>query len=127
MKITYPSQLRESKIYICRAFLDGIWVPGAVFEHNKLCVPMMSKAQEIGQYDVLINIDQAARLVWKNWDRQTEVPRGAVSAGEYFIAHTASPELTVLNETVAIGLVYRIGKIDPSEGIFGKMSVLDEV
>lgn len=88
---------------------------------------MVVNVQEIEIYDILQNVDQAARLIWTNWERNQNIPSGAVSAGEYYIAHSASDKLKVLSETVAIGMTYRMGRIDPQEGLFGKLAVVDEV
>lgn len=113
---------------MCRAFINGNWAPGAVSNRTNVCiVPMVVQAVEKEQYEVLQNVDQAARLIWTEWEPHREIPRGAVSAGEYYVAHSASPNLTLLSETLAIGMTFRMGKIDPAEGIFGKLSVVDEV
>lgn len=76
---------------------------------------------------MLQNVEQAARLVWKEWDRNTEIALKAVSADYYYVAHTPSPNLKIYSEKVAVGRTHWIGKIDPRYGLIGRMSVINEV
>lgn len=126
--ITDKSQLKEVRIYICRAIVNGVWEPGTLLNHTRLCqVSNIAKVYTTEQYEVLQNVEQAARLVWKDWDRNTEIPLKAVSADHFYIAHTPSTNLKIYSEKVALGRTHWIGKIDPRYGLIGRMSVVDEV
>lgn len=128
INITDRSQLKEIRIHICRAVVNGIWEPGTLLNRTRLCqVSNIEKVYSTEQYEVLQNVEQAARLVWKDWDRNTEIPLKAVSADYFYVAHTPSPNLKIYSEKLALGRTHWIGKIDPRYGLIGRMSVIDEV
>ncbi len=131
--ITDRSQIKEKKIYVCRTRLNGNWLPGALHEGTRICIAsLMVRVHQQSQYEVLQNVDQAARIVWKEWEWSVDTPDGAVLAGDlssatYYVAHAPSPSLRIYSENLAVGMAYLMGKVDPSEGVFGKLSVVDEV
>lgn len=72
-------------------------------------------------------MDNAARLVWSDW-QDDEVPAGAVSCGaDIYIAHRASPKFKLIDNNYPIGTSFLIGKVDVKEGLFGRISVINEV
>lgn len=105
-----------------------MWEPGTLLNKSRLCqVSNIEKVYTTEQYEVLQNVEQAARLVWKAWDRNTEIALKAVSADHYYVAHTHSPNLKIYSEKLAVGQTHWIGKIDPKYGLIGRMSVINEV
>lgn len=133
VNITDASQIREERIYVCRTRVNGNWVPGAITEGTRACiVSVIDRVFAQSQYEVLRNVEQAARLVWKDWEWSSEIPDGAVlvgdqSANDYYVAHSASKSLRIFTDKLAVGVSFLMGKVDPTEGVFGKLSVVDEV
>lgn len=127
LNLTNRSHVKQNKIFVCRARVNGNWVPGALFEYIPICIVSLVKVSEQHHYEVLQNVDQAARLIWKDWERSIGIPDLAISAGEYFIAHAVNPNLEIKSKELAIGMTHLMGKVDPHEGVFGKLSVVDEV
>ncbi len=87
------SQNLTSDFHVCRAAQRG----GGHFHAGHLsthlgggsCRIVVSSSSETGQqvlhlpkYQVLVNVDGAARLEWEPWHQFTPLPRGAVYADE---------------------------------------------
>lgn len=77
-------------IYVCRALHNGIYVTGSMKDVEEGClVTSLSIVKLYTKYDLLQNIDSAARVSWVYWDKYKEIPVGAVSpsnAENYFVA-----------------------------------------
>lgn len=125
------SAIQERKIYVCRANVNGNRIPGALIEKSpgkSTCVvSLVMKVYHQDKFEVLQNVDRAARLLWKDWEKNTHVPHSTVISDEQPIAHSTSPNFKVLDENLALGTSFLMGKIDMNLGLFGKMSVVTEV
>lgn len=128
--ISAKSAIKEREIYVCRAMVNGDRIPGALVQrgNKSVCVvAWLTQVYERDKYEILQNVDRAARLLWEDWERSREVPKSAVLSGDYFIAHSSSPNFKVISNNIAIGTSFLMGKIEPNLGFFGKMSVVTEV
>lgn len=126
--INKKPETKKNEIYICRALHNGAWIPGGLHEdrEDKCTVSFIGKVYEYERYEVLQNVDNAARLVWSDW-QDDEVPAGAVSCGaDIYIAHRASPKFKLIDNNYPIGTSFLIGKVDVKEGLFGRISVINE-
>ncbi|XP_015118448.1 protein unzipped [Diachasma alloeum] len=80
-----PSEQRE--MYVCRAAQSGVWVAGAQLKGEKRCtVTVLGTVQTVENYDLLENVDNAARLSWVSWDKFHQIPTGAVVTETMYVA-----------------------------------------
>lgn len=128
--ISAKAAIRERKIYVCRAKVNSKPIPGALIEKSPgkfICVvALVTQVHQKEKYEVLQNVDKAARLIWENWEKSIDVPNGAILSGEYYISHSTSLSFKMLPNDVNLGMLYLMGKIEQNLGIFGKMSVVTE-
>lgn len=80
----YTSPSENYTMYVCRAIVDGIIVPGHTQKHGQRTVCIVSLHMDVRThhtFDVLLNKHNGARIEWKSWDKYVPViPTGAVSA-----------------------------------------------
>lgn len=64
---------------MCRAIHSGVWVAGTQKEKEKVCtVTIHGVVQSYEKYELLENVDGAARISWIQWNKYTPPPVGAV-------------------------------------------------
>lgn len=79
----YNSENENHPIYVCRATIDGIAVPGHTQKRNSKmdCVISMHETHLRPVFDVLLNKGNGGKLTWKPWRKNQAVfLKGAVSA-----------------------------------------------
>ncbi|KYM99646.1 Protein unzipped [Cyphomyrmex costatus] len=79
----YANQAEERRLvlYVCRAMHSGVWVAGTQKEKEKVCtVTIHGVVQSYEKYELLENVDGAARISWTQWNKYTPSPVGAVYA-----------------------------------------------
>ena len=89
-----PSENTKRPIFVCRALHSGIWVAGSQQEGDKRCrVTLTGSVKSYEHYQLLENVDSAARLAWANWTKLGQPPTGAVASAEklYIARHAQSP------------------------------------
>ena len=92
---------------------------GGLKEGEKRCsVTSLSSVRSYDKYDLLENIQSAARVSWVDWDKYKDIPEGAVTpSGDetYFVSrHTAEEAIDSLGQTHYLGTLntkYGLGKI----------------
>lgn len=64
------------------------------------------------RYDLLLNVEKAARLTWVHWDKYVQPPDGSISTTETYVARHK-----VMNDDTVppVGFTHYIGKYDPSD------------
>lgn len=80
---TYANQAEKPEVrrplYVCRAMHSSVWVAGTQRDKEKVCtVTIHGVVQSYEKYELLENIDGAARTAWDHWDRFMQSPLGAV-------------------------------------------------
>lgn len=80
----YTSQTENYIMYVCRATVDGIIVPGHTIKRDQRIVCIVSLHMDVRThhtFDVLLNKHNGARIEWKKWNKYVPtIPKGAVSA-----------------------------------------------
>lgn len=72
-------EARRPALYVCRAMHSGVWVAGTQKENEKVCtVTIHGVVQSYEKYELLENVDGAARISWVHWDRYMQPHLGAV-------------------------------------------------
>lgn len=112
----------QHPVYICRATVTGVWVTGQLRPQNHVCiVSLYKKVEEYHQFEVLVNIDNSARLSWKGKNKYTNIPQGAVTTGESRILVARKP----LETNKAGSMTHYVGTFNPSENL-GVYHLVDE-
>ncbi|XP_063972449.1 protein unzipped [Diachasmimorpha longicaudata] len=80
-----PGQRRA--MYVCRAAESGVWVAGAQLKGEKKCtVTVLGTVKNMENYDLLENVDNAARLSWVTWNKFLPIFPGAVVTETMYVA-----------------------------------------
>ncbi|XP_018365953.1 PREDICTED: protein unzipped isoform X1 [Trachymyrmex cornetzi] len=73
------AEIKRLVLYVCRAMHSGVWVAGTQKEKEKVCtVTIHGVVQSYEKYELLENVDGAARISWIQWNKYTPPPVGAV-------------------------------------------------
>lgn len=124
-----PEKDRGTSIFVCRALYNGIWVAGGQKKGDKRCaVTMSGNVKHYDRYDLLENVDGAARLVWVDWDKFHVAKVGTVgtmTTDKMYVAR----HVAVKNETDdarSVRQTHYIGTLNAQE-TFGMISYVKEV
>ncbi|KMQ98190.1 clip-associating protein [Lasius niger] len=86
---TYANQAEKPEakrrpLYVCRATHSSVWVAGTQKDKEKVCtVTIHGVVQSYEKYELLENIDGAARIAWVHWDKYLQAHhQGAVYVGD---------------------------------------------
>ena len=85
---------RQKPLYVCRVLHTTVWVAGTQKGDEQRCtVTIHGSVQSYDKYELLENVDNAARVNWQHWDKYKPTPIGAVATENMFIArHAASSD-----------------------------------
>lgn len=93
---TYANQAEKPEtrpLYVCRAIHNGVWVAGMQRNKEKVCtVTMHGVVQSYEKYELLENVDGAARIAWDHWDKYLQPHLGAVYVDKMLIARHMVPK-----------------------------------
>ncbi|XP_053987878.1 protein unzipped [Hylaeus volcanicus] len=74
-------------LYVCRVLHTTVWVAGSQRGDEKRCtVTIHGNVQSYDKYELLENVDNAARVNWEHWDKYKPTPIGAVATEKMFVA-----------------------------------------
>lgn len=92
--------------YVCRFQHAGRLEIGATDEEESSSCRIVYYGQIIirDKFEVLVNVQQAGRLVWTKWDRSHMSFIGAVQVGEQYVGRVKTAD----------GQQYRLGHLDPT-------------
>lgn len=114
-------------VFVCRARHNGMWVSGELRPEEKSCiVSFLGTKKSYESYQVLVNVENGARLIWVRWNKFNVVPTGAVASGdggESFVARHVV-ESNTADDT--LGFTHHIGKLDPKDGL-GRINIVNKV
>ncbi|XP_029161418.1 protein unzipped [Nylanderia fulva] len=86
---TYANQAekpeaRKRSLYVCRAIHSSVWVAGTQKDKERRCtVTIHGAVESYEKYELLENIDGAARIAWVHWDKYLQPHHlGAVYVGD---------------------------------------------
>lgn len=66
---------------------NGNWVAGGQKQGDKHCnVSLTGSVGSYERYQLLENVDKAARISWENWTKLYQTPVGAVATSKFFVA-----------------------------------------
>ncbi|XP_015595023.1 protein unzipped [Cephus cinctus] len=121
------SEPKERVIFVCRAMHNGVWVTGRQRQDEKYCkVSYLGNAHSYERYDLLENVDSAARVSWQNWDKYHRTPVGAVAIGRMFVArHVVSDDEKKDQSTTPYRFTHYIGTFNKNEKL-GTITYLRE-
>ncbi|XP_012530753.1 protein unzipped [Monomorium pharaonis] len=86
-------ETRTPALYVCRAMHSGVWVAGTQKEKERVCtVTIHGVVQQYTKYELLENVDSAARISWIHWDRFTQPHLGAVYVDSMLVARHEVPK-----------------------------------
>ncbi|CAL1676852.1 unnamed protein product [Lasius platythorax] len=77
-------EAKRRPLYVCRATHSSVWVAGTQKDKEKVCtVTIHGVVQSYEKYELLENIDGAARIAWVHWDKYLQSHhQGAVYVGD---------------------------------------------
>ncbi|KAJ8935068.1 hypothetical protein NQ318_009265, partial [Aromia moschata] len=106
-------------VYICRAKLNSVWIPGQLRPKKHVCVvSLYKKVTPYKQFELLINIEGSSRLSWVNKDKYTLIPPGAVTSGSGDNTHKTFIARRKAKSSNRDGsLTYHVGKFLPNENL----------
>lgn len=75
---------------MCRVLHTTVWVAGSQKGDDVRCtVTIHGSVQSYDKYELLENVDNAARVNWEHWDKYKSTPIGAVATEKMFVARHA--------------------------------------
>ncbi|CAK9812347.1 Protein unzipped [Anthophora quadrimaculata] len=81
---------RKRPLYVCRVLHTTVWVAGTQRGNEQRCtVTIHGSVQSYDKYELLENVDNAARVNWEHWDKYKATPIGAVATEKMFVARHA--------------------------------------
>ncbi|EZA62418.1 hypothetical protein DMN91_003422 [Ooceraea biroi] len=81
------------RLYVCRAIHSSIWVAGTQKDKEKVCtVTIHGVVHSYEKYELLENIDGAARIAWVYWDKYMQPLLGAVYVDTKMLVARYVPE-----------------------------------
>lgn len=111
-----------------------MWVAGGQTKGQKHCaVSLLGNVHKHERYELLENVDNAARISWEFWDKYHTPQAGTVSTGKVFVARHIVPDDDSRNATRHshyVGFLNNegLGSInyvkDVRNGLFYKISLL---
>ncbi|XP_011311766.1 protein unzipped [Fopius arisanus] len=109
-----PSEQRE--MYVCRAAQSGVWVAGAQLKGEKKCtVTVLGIVQAVENYELLENVDNAARLSWVSWSKFYPIPTGAVVTETMYVARYPVTRNETDKDTLTPTYTHYIGTLNHDE------------
>lgn len=110
-------------VYVCRAKINSIWVPGQLRPNKPVCiVSLYKKVSEYSQFEILVSIEGSSRLSWAHKNKYTLIAQGAVTSGEtksYIARRSAN------SHNKDGSLTYNVGKCTSSENL-GVFHLVDQ-
>ncbi|KAL0104814.1 hypothetical protein PUN28_016449 [Cardiocondyla obscurior] len=86
-------ETRRPALYVCRAMHSGVWVAGTQKEKERTCtVTIHGIVHSYEKYELLENVDGAARISWVQWNRYTQPHVGAVYVDKMLVARHEIPK-----------------------------------
>lgn len=84
----------KRRLYVCRAIHgNSIWVAGTQKDKENVCtVTIHGLVQSYEKYELLENIDGAARIAWVHWDKFMQPLLGAVYFDKMLVARYEVPK-----------------------------------
>ncbi|KAG7196654.1 hypothetical protein KM043_015992 [Ampulex compressa] len=83
---------RKRPLYVCRVLHIGVWVAGSQKGDEQNCtVSIHGSVQSYSRYELLENVENAARVTWQPWDRYKLNPIGAVATDSMYVARHEVP------------------------------------
>jgi len=107
----------EHPVLLCRARHNGIMLAGALID-GKCFVSLAKEVKGYDRYDVLRNVQNAARLQWRQWDQFNGRPYGAVSAaddGKIYIARRQVEKAVGYRLSALINYIMRLRSVSAAK------------
>lgn len=80
-------------LYVCRTMHSGVLVAGTQKENEKVCtVTIHGVVHSYTKYELLENVDGAARISWVHWNRFLQPQLGAVYIDKMLVARHEAPK-----------------------------------
>ncbi|XP_056648619.1 protein unzipped [Diorhabda sublineata] len=122
---TGEDDLTKRPVYVCRAKINSVWVSGQLRPTKNVCVvSLYGKVTDYKEFDVLISIEDSAKLSWVHKDKYTLISQGAVTNGENVLRSFVARRAANSHDKEG-SLSHYIGKFTPSENL-GMFYVVDQ-
>ncbi|XP_017752376.1 PREDICTED: protein unzipped [Eufriesea mexicana] len=116
---------RKRPLYVCRALHTTVWVAGSQRGDEQRCtVTIHDNVQSYDKYELLENVDNAARVNWEYWDKYRSTPLGAVAMEKMFVARHAA-ENDKNKTTTGLRYTHYIGTLT-THNILGSISYVKD-
>lgn len=121
------SEVKRRPLYVCRAVHNGVWVAGTQKERERRCtVTMHGMVESYEKYELLENVDGAARIAWVYWDRYLQSSVGAVYVDKTLIARREASGSEKSDGEGAPRYTHYIGTLSSYDN-FGSITYVNEV
>ncbi|XP_066596434.1 protein unzipped isoform X2 [Prorops nasuta] len=115
------SEQKSKPLFVCRVLHMGVWVSGRQREGENLCtVSIHGNVHSYEKYDLLENVDTAARVSWVYWDKFQGQP--AVGA----VATDTSMFVARYNQKDSLKYTHYIGTLNTDAGLGTIVYVKDD-
>ncbi|XP_014600422.1 PREDICTED: protein unzipped isoform X1 [Polistes canadensis] len=122
--LSKPHQFKKP-LHVCRALHNSVWVSGTQLADEKRCtVSIHGNVRSYEKYDLLENVDNAARISWRHWNIYTTLPVGAVATDKMFVARYERP-IGETNSNLPYTYTHYIGTMDTNDN-FGTIFYVKE-
>lgn len=80
-------EMKRRPLYVCRAMHSSVWVAGTQKDKERRCtVTIHGIVKSYEKYELLENVDGAARIAWVYWDKYKQPLLGAVYVDKMLVA-----------------------------------------
>lgn len=118
--------MKRRPLYVCRAVHSGVWVAGTQRDRERRCtVTIHGIVHSYEKYELLENVDGAARIAWVQWDKFQQPSVGAVYVDKMLLV--ARHEVNERKDTARPRYTHYIGTLISYENSFGSISYVNEV
>ncbi|KAI4478446.1 hypothetical protein M0802_014532 [Mischocyttarus mexicanus] len=119
-----PHQFKKP-LHVCRALHNSVWVSGTQVGYEKRCtVSIHGNVRSYEKYDLLENVDNAARISWRHWNVYTNLPVGVVATDKMYVARFEKP-IDETNTNLPYSYTHYIGTMETNEN-FGTVFYVKE-
>lgn len=117
----------KKPLHVCRALHNGVWVSGTQLGDEKRCtVSIHGNVRSYEKYDLLENVDNAARVSWRHWDIYTPLPVGAVATDKMYVARYEVSSIDEANPNLPYTYTHYIGTMNMNDN-FGTIFYVKDV
>lgn len=114
-------------LYVCRAMhSSSVWIAGMQKDKERSCIAALhGSVQQYDKYELLENLDKAARITWVRWSKFSQSSVGAVFVDKMLVARYEANSDDKRDSTKTPKYTHYIGTLNSNN--FGTISYVNEV